>query len=158
MPDSANDSLSPEEARELLGSQQSEEDLHRACVQWVNAQAGKYPELNYLFHPRGGAFKGTAQAGKMKGMGGKAGVPDFCLPVVSRIRKPNGDSRSAGGLWIELKSSTGRLRETQQGWRDFLLEHGHAWRVCRSMERFTETVVAYLEGNLVLLELNHVNS
>lgn len=145
-----NESISSEEARELLQGQTSEEDLHRGCVQWAELQSSARPALEALFHvPNGGKMpKGTA--GKMKGLGLQKGVPDLVLPVVRRVRRPDGKSRSAGGLWVELKSQGGRLRETQEWWRDFLQEHGQAWTLCRSLEGFRTDVIDYLDGTFEL--------
>jgi len=149
MSDTANDTLSTEEAQELLHGRQTEEQLHKACVRWADAQAGARPALEALFHvPNGGKMK-PGTAGKLKGQGLKKGVPDLVLPVVRTVIGPDG-RRSAGGLWIELKSQSGRLRESQAWWRDALRDHGQAWALCRSVGGFQETVTDYLDGSFEL--------
>jgi hypothetical protein len=134
------------EAREHLQGRQTEEQLHKACVRWADVQAAARPALKTLFHvPNGGKMpKGTA--GKLKGQGLKKGVPDLVLPVVRTVFRPDDKQASAGGLWIELKSQSGRLRDSQAWWRDALRNYGQAWTLCRSLGGFQETVTNYLDG------------
>jgi len=149
MPDSVNDTLSTDEARERLRGKQTEEDLHRACVKWADAQSAARPALEVLFHvPNGGKMK-KGTAGKLKGQGLKKGVPDLVLPVVRTCQGPR-VRMSAGGLWVELKSQDGRLRESQEWWRDELRAHGHAWTLCRTLKAFRTDVTDYLDGTFEL--------
>lgn len=150
--ESANDRMSAAEFQKQHAGH-SEESLHRSCVQWARMAEGKYPELKGLFHPRGGSNKSRAAAGKMKAMGGQAGVPDLVLPVVrvvTVIQDGEETERSAGGLWIELKSKSGRLRQSQRRFRHLLVHGGQAWTLVRSFDRFKETVLRYLNGDFVL--------
>lgn len=43
-------------------------------------------------------------------------------------------------LWIELKSSTGVLKEAQVDFRRMLLALGHRWHKVKSYKRFLEIV------------------
>jgi hypothetical protein len=145
-PEHATDTISHTEARDLFGQSRSEDEIHRACVQWADAQSGAMPELNALFHPPNGGARDGRTGARMKALGAKAGVPDLCLPVVKPILE-DGQKRSAGALWIELKSQSGRLRDTQKTWRDRLLEHGHAWALCRSLPDFQVCITDYVAGD-----------
>lgn len=146
MADSANQTVSAEEARTMLGQSMSEDDLHKACVQWADAQSAALPELKALFHPPNGGHRDARTGARMKRMGAKAGVPDLCLPVVRPVTWRNGDEIPAGGLWIELKSPDGRLRDSQAKWRARLVKHHHCWTLCRSLDGFQQAVTAYLDG------------
>lgn len=148
-PEHATETISHTEARDLFGQSRSEEEIHRACVRWADAQAGAMTELRALFHVPNGGKMPYGAAGKLKGMGLRKGVPDLCLPVVKPILE-DGERRSAGGLWIELKSKKGRLRDSQKAWRDRLLQYGHAWALCRSLTGFQVCITDYLAGDFEL--------
>ena len=147
--ESANDTLTTDEAQDLFDGNVSEDDLHRGCVRWADAQAGALPELNALFHPPNGGHRDARTGARMKELGAKAGVPDLCLPIVRPVTWTNGDRQAAGALWIELKSPNGRLRDSQKEWRARLMKHQHAWTLCRSLEGFRAAVTDYLAGDYV---------
>jgi hypothetical protein len=146
-PENATEQMSHTEARDLFGQSQSEDELHRACVQWADAQAGAMPELNALFHPPNGGARDGRTGARMKALGAKAGVPDLVLPIVRPVTWRNGERIPAGGLWIELKSQSGRLRDTQKTWRARLLKHQHCWILCRTLEAFQAAVTDYIAGD-----------
>jgi hypothetical protein len=142
----ATDTISAEEAREELGQSMSEDELHKGCVKWADAQAAAVPELEALFHPPNGGARSAAAGARMKEMGARAGIPDICLPIVRPVIWMNGDHVPAGALWIELKSQDGRLRDNQCEWRARLLKHQHCWTLVRSLGGFREAVMAYIRG------------
>lgn len=114
-----------------------EEDLHRACFEWADLNTPRHPILNYLAHAPNGGARSKGEAGKLKAMGTKPGIPDFVLP------------RSRGmwrGLAIELKSDTGRLSDDQKFWLEGLEAEGYLTSVCRSLEAFQTLVLAFLNG------------
>ena len=121
----------------------SEATIHKQVVEWAEYQAGAMPELRSLFHPPNGGHRRKATAARMKAMGAKAGVPDLCLPVACTMR----DGTRYGALWIELKSKTGRLRDSQRQWRNRLRRHGHAWALCRSFDDAKAALMDYLDGS-----------
>lgn len=81
--------------------------------------------------PNGGG-RTKREAGRLKAEGVKKGVPDIftAVPV-------NG----AHGLYIEMKSTGGRVSEEQAAWIADALELGYAAVVCRSA---TEAMAAWL--------------
>jgi hypothetical protein len=94
-----------------------EEDLQRACVQFAQALEQKHPLLQYLFHPANGGKRPRGEAGKLKALGVKPGVPDLLLPLPS----PSGRWR---GLALELKGPSGRLEADQERWLSLLNRKG----------------------------------
>lgn len=98
-----------------------EQDLQRVCVQLLQIYES-LGKLTFAHVPNGGK-RGKVEAAIMKGLGVRAGFPDFiiCWP---------------GGMsgFIELKSSDGRLSEKQEEWRDQLMFFGHNWAVVRSVD------------------------
>lgn len=147
MPEKATDTISTDEAQEHFEGSMSEDELHRACVQWADAQSAGIPELKGLFHPPNGGHRDARTGARMKEMGAKAGVPDLCLPIVRPVVWTNGDVIPAGALWVELKSPEGRLRDSQRVWRDRLIEHDHCWTLCRSLEGFRTAAIDYIDGD-----------
>jgi hypothetical protein len=115
MPEPENNSMT---AAEYRSETQSEEDIHKAVVEWADRQAAAEPALELLFHVPNGGSRHIAEASNLKDMGTRQGVPDLLLPV-PRAGK--------SGLALELKSPSGRLRPTQAWWLDQL--QGQAWAV-----------------------------
>jgi len=146
-PEKATDTMSADEAQDLFGYNRTEEELHRACVRWADAQSGALPELDALFHPPNGGARTAKEGARMKKMGVKAGVPDLCLPIVRPAIWTSGKEVAAGALWIELKSESGRLRNTQKKWRARLMKHQHCYVVCRTLDAFQAAVTDYIAGD-----------
>ena len=138
--------MDAEDARDLFNQSTTEDDVHRACIRWATAQSGAVPELRSLFHIPNGGARDAKTGARLKDLGTRPGVPDLCLPVVRDVQTADG-VQTAGALWIELKSPTGRLRESQRTWRDRLRSHGHAWTLCRSLQDFRDAVNAYIGGD-----------
>lgn len=113
----------------------TEEQLHRACVEWAEWKSREHPELGLLFHVPNGGSRHRVEAKKLKGMGVKPGVPDLCLPVRRGLY---------GGAWFELKSETGRVRPNQRWWLEQLREQGFHVSVVRSIDEFIDGVTWYL--------------
>lgn len=84
-----------------------EEDLHRACMEWAELASGRYPLLRRLIHVPNGGKRSKGEAGKMKAMGVKKGVPDLLLPLPSGIYS---------GLAAELKAPGGKTSPEQNEW------------------------------------------
>lgn len=97
----------------------------------------KYPELAMLFHIPNGGKRDARTAAILKRQGVKAGVPDLCLPV------PRGGYH---GLFIELKTKTGRLSDNQERWLKALTIEGYKAIVCYGHEEATEALANYIRG------------
>src|ERR1700733_8739225 len=105
---------------EQLAKSGSEDGAQMALFCWC-AQSG-ISELKWLFHIPNGGSRHIAEAGKLKAMGVKPGVPDIMLPIGRNGFK---------GLWIELKKpKVGVVSEKQHEWLDHLAAQGYATRVC----------------------------
>ncbi|WP_198598687.1 VRR-NUC domain-containing protein [Salinibacter altiplanensis] len=140
MPDTANETLSAEEYRR---GHQSEEDIHKAVVEWADRQAATEPALEMLFHVPNGGSRHIAEATKLKAMGTRQGVPDLLLPVPGPA--PDVDGMHTG-LALELKSPRGRLRPTQAWWLARLREQGWAVAVAWTFGEAHHTIQRYLDG------------
>lgn len=107
--------------------------------EWAALQSGKYPELALLFHIPNGGKRDAREAARFKRMGVKPGVPDLFLPV------PRGKFH---GLFVELKSSKGKLSDNQKRWLQDLAMNGYAACVCFGFDEAKTDIIKYLEGKL----------
>lgn len=72
---------------------------------------------SHIGHGGGGKVRGSI----LKGMGLKAGLPDYYL------------THSGKSFWIELKTPTGSVSKEQRKVHTALLRHGGSITVCRSI-------------------------
>lgn len=103
--------------------------------QWARLMAGKHPELDMLFAIPNGGARHVVVGRKLKAEGVRAGVPDICLPVP---RDPY------NGLFIELKTESGRATSLQTEWLDKLRQNGFCATVCRGADDAIGMIRAYL--------------
>lgn len=111
-----------------------EEDLQRMCVEYAEAMSARRPLLKYLFHPANGGKRPRGEAGKLKALGVKPGVPDLLLPFPS----PN---KQWAGMALELKASNGRVTEDQNRWLSAYADNGWLTGLVWEFQDFTD----YLE-------------
>lgn len=114
-----------------------EEDLHRDVMAWVNLHLVRYPVLEWLIHPPNGGKRPKGEAGKLKAMGVKPGVPDLILPLSCGQWK---------GLAIELKSPTNKTSAAQAAWLARLEADGWLVGVVRTLDGAIEIIKQFLDG------------
>lgn len=114
----------------------TEGEEQAALFEWAKWNAGRYPELDLIFHIPNGSYKSLPTARRFQREGLRAGVPDICLPV----------GRSGyHALFIELKrKSGGRVSEVQKEWIRKLEAAGNRAAVCHGWEEAAKTIAAYL--------------
>lgn len=95
-----------------------EEILQRQVVSFLNVTA---PDCLWFAVPNGG-YRTKAEAGIMKAMGVRAGVPDLCFVLK--------DGRAA---FIELKAEMGRQSPTQALFQADCEFRGIPYAICRSL-------------------------
>ena len=125
----------------------SEDAIQSACVQWFSLA---YPSLRRLLHHSANEGKRTTRVvhthagtrvvcsggARLKALGMQPGFPDLFLAV---------PSRGMHGLFIEMKSETGRLEPSQREMLALLSEQGYATAICRSLDDFCHVVDSYLQ-------------
>jgi len=94
----------------------SEHVEQREFVSWVRKN---HPKIKIFAIPNGG-LRGIASAAKLKAEGVSAGVPDLFIP---RLK-----------MFIEMKSTGGKVSDLQAGWLDYLCSEGYVCCVCYSKE------------------------
>lgn len=72
----------------------------------------------------------------LKREGLRKGFPDLFFPI---------PSRGYHGLFIEMKSRSGKVSAEQDEWLKILSENGYAVRVCYSADAAIETITKYLQ-------------
>ena len=126
---------------------QSEDSIQMSCVSWFRVA---HPELVRLLHHIANEGKRTTRivhthagtrvvcsgGARLKAMGMQTGFPDLFLAV---------PRRGMHGLFIEMKSETGRLEPSQREMLALLSEQGYATAVCRSLDDFQHVVDSYLQ-------------
>lgn len=140
-------SISLEEYRRLVAGgavlrvrarrQNPEEQLHRACFEWVLLNQARYPILHWLIHVPNGGKRPRGEAGKLKAMGARKGVLDFLLPFPH-----NGHT----GLFVELKADNNDLTQDQRVWKEKADQEGYLTAVCWTLEEFITVVSKFVGG------------
>jgi hypothetical protein len=108
-----------------------------ALFQWAALVANKYPELALMFAIPNGGKRDIRTAAKLKAEGVKAGVPDVFLPVARG---------GYFGMFIELKSLTGRASQAQLAMMDSLSSQGYKCIVCKGWSIAKDSIMSYLRG------------
>lgn len=108
----------------------TELDLHRAAAQFL-ILAVPPGEMDW-HHPPNGEVRSPRTAAKLKGMGVRAGVADFCCTL-----------RGGQVGWIELKAAKGRLSPEQRAFRERQEALGARYAVVRSLDELESTLRAW---------------
>ena len=91
---------------------------------WAAVMSSKHPALSLMFAIPNGGHRHIAVATKLKAEGVKPGVPDIFLPWArSGSQWPH--DKGAHGLFIELKSTKGKLSSAQIAWMRNLQSSGY---------------------------------
>lgn len=114
--------------RQRRGRGNPEEAFHRAVAAYL--QWALPPSVVWMHCPVGGK-RPRGEAGKLKAMGTRAGVPDLCIMW---RRELTDYAYAPAMLWIELKSSRGSLSQAQHDFIAAVERIGHGVAVCRSLE------------------------
>lgn len=114
----------------------SEHQEQKLLIGWVDVAALELPVLDLLYAIPNGGHRHISVAKKLKDEGVKRGIPDLFLPVAK------GGSH---GLYIEMKTTKGKLKSEQKEWRDKLVEQGYAWALCRGHIEAMFTLEEYMD-------------
>ena len=130
-----------------------ESRMQRYLVKWFAANCRRWnlPHIALFSIPNGGNW--DARRGSiMKAEGQKKGVPDLMLAAGHYRYKPVKigqhmalEDDNCHGLFLELKTETGRLSPEQIEYHAFLLKQGYKVLVCRSTEEAIKAIEEYLK-------------
>ena len=114
----------------------TEYDEQEAVFDWAHGYAGNIDNRLKMLHP----VENTKGSGRgPAGFKYTSGVPDMALPV---------PIAPFHGLYIELKTKTGKPSTIQRLWQSKLREHGYASEICYGADEAMVTIEQYLAGNL----------
>ena len=95
---------------------------------------GKHPELSVIYANPNGGLRDIGTAIKLKAEGVKKGVPDLFLPLAKK---------GYHGLFIELKTETGRASKEQKEWIEKLSANGYHAAICVGYKSAIELLKDY---------------
>lgn len=113
----------------------SESLEQQAFITWFEYH---FPKLKHLlFHIPNGGYRNKFEASRLKKEGVRAGIPDlfFALPV-----------SAYHGLFIEMKSSTGRLTKPQAFYFKELKNNGYIVECCHGWDKASKVIADYMAG------------
>ncbi len=113
----------------------SEHQEQCALIQWAMMQGGPMADARKIFAIPNGGRRDAVTGARMRREGVKRGVPDLLLPIARKGRH---------GLFIELKTATGRTTPEQREMIEQLRADGYAVEVCRGWEQARLAVEDYL--------------
>jgi len=113
-----------------------EYEEQKALIRWAKMRSATLPELKSLIHvPNGGYLLSPSAASKLKATGLSAGFPDLAL-----FKQRHGYA----ALFIEMKSTKGRVNPKQQAWHDRLRKDDYAVEVCHCFDEAVRIIESYL--------------
>ena len=119
-----------------------ESKLQQSCVKWFRLQ---YPKELLFAIPNGGQ-RSKITASILKAEGTVAGIPDLFL-AKHKFGKEGTTIVIHHGLFIEMKTATGRLSKDQEYWLTKLNTKGYLAKECRSGSEAIELIEAYMMGS-----------
>jgi len=122
-------------AVKLFANPKTEAQHQINVMRWSMTVRDRYPELALLFHIPNGGSRDLREAAHMKEQGVKPGVPDLCLPV------PRGKYH---GLYVEMKTPSGRQSQDQKWWAKKLREQGYFVALARGWGSAVHVIEWYL--------------
>jgi hypothetical protein len=112
-----------------------EEDLHRLVFAWIFAMQRTHPILDFMMHVPNGGGRSKGEAGKLKAMGVRRGVPDVLCPF-----KCSGFN----GFACELKAPNGKCSPEQNMFLTKAKNDGWLVGVCFTFDEFVSLANLYL--------------
>jgi hypothetical protein len=119
----------------------TEHRIQAGLFKWAKLAAAHHPELALLFAIPNGGARDPITGAMLKAEGVKRGVPDLFLPTAVGTYH---------GLFLEMKTASGRLSPEQHQWQHGLIEQGYACVTAHSLEQAIDTLTRYLTGRLEL--------
>lgn len=114
----------------------TEHDEQVALLKWCLLNQAKHPELARLFAIPNGGLRNKITAARLKAEGVQRGIPDLCLPVARG---------GFHGLYIEMKTATGRATPEQRDWLTWLAGEGYCVAICHGWRSAVAQLTAYLQ-------------
>lgn len=125
-----------DQLKKSLGLEASEDESQMMIIDWAKLQRWKgRPIAEYLHHSPNGGKRGIREASRFKMMGTRAGFPDLMLLI---------PVEPFHALFIELKTSTGKVSVVQKDYHRLLNEQGYRVEECYSTDSAINVIRNYL--------------
>ena len=108
----------------------TESQEQKQLIQWCRTD----PRFQYLFHIPNESIGGQGWIVRNRQMGVRAGVPDLFYPV---------PMHGYHGLFIEMKTKTGRVSQEQTKWLTALEQLGYRCIIAHGWEEAKEALIQY---------------
>lgn len=129
------------------------DEEHRIQCGIIDASA-YLPECNWLHAIPNGGLRTKATGARLKAEGVKAGIADLFLPVpVTHVERHSGLSHHGielaatkfyHGLYIEVKTRTGRQTKEQREFESAMVDNGYKYKIVRSMQEGIDAILEYI--------------
>lgn len=110
----------------------TEDEEQKQLIQWCRTR----PDLQFLFHIPNETVGGVRWVTRNRQLGVKKGVPDLMLPI---------PMHGYHGLFIEMKTATGKVRPEQKRWLDALTTFGYRAVVCHGWQEAKKELETYMK-------------
>lgn len=120
----------------MLTAGWSETAIQIAVVKFVRDLARFKPELRLLHHIPNGGSRDKKEAAILSAMGVEPGVLDLHLPIARG---------KYIGLWVEMKSDTGKPSKAQLEWAQMLRDEGHYVQFSDSASEAIDCIMGYIK-------------
>lgn len=113
-----------------------EQQHQQALIEWAGwVRLGRRKLVDYLWHTPNGGARSKAEAGILKSMGVKRGIPDLQLAIAVT---------PFHGLFIEMKSLGETLSSEQREVHELLREEGYRVDTCFTIDEAKHSIERYL--------------
>lgn len=117
----------------LVNGELSETEIQRQIIEWCN----HIPELrNMVIHIPNEGKRTISMGRKLRQIGLRPGVADLFIPI---------PRHGYNGVWVEIKSKHGVLRENQREFLSDMEKQGYLTFISRSLEDFMQKINAYMK-------------
>ncbi len=111
-----------------------ESKIQQVIISWCELNKQKYKDIEFIHHSPNGGFRNIREASRFKKEGVRAGFPDLFLAV---------PQKGFNGLFVEVKTSKGKLSPNQKLWKEKSINNGYAFYIVRSLEDFINVIKDY---------------
>jgi hypothetical protein len=122
----------PVRPRELESEHSEQAELIKWCV------FNEDPRTSLIFAIPNGGFRTAKTGAKLRLEGLRPGIPDLMLPVATA---------KYHGLFIELKTQTGKPSPAQKEWIKVLNQQGYLALVAKGADEAIASIQKYLNGD-----------
>ena len=127
--------------RNLRRVDPTEHQIQSAIVAWANKTSFKNGIIgDYLIAIPNGGYRNKLEAKRLKDEGVKAGVSDMFLAIPIKTE----EGIIVCGLWMEVKTTKGKLTEPQKIWGTRMFSNNYIAVVIRGVDEGIEIIKNYL--------------